>query len=335
MRHRGACLRAGVGAGWGAMALKSVFYSDHRELPLPEGHRFPIAKYRLLRELLLSEGTLTPAQLHPSRLATEDELRLAHTPEYVAQIRDGHVPREIIQRIGFPWSPGMFTRASASVGGTLDAAECALRDGIAGSLSGGTHHAHADRGEGYCVFNDIAVATRKLMRFHGVRRVAIVDLDVHQGNGNSSILGRDEGVFILSLHGEKNYPFKKVPSTLDIALPDHADDEQYLRALDEGLAAVRAFGPDFVFYQMGVDALKEDRLGKLDLTFEGLIERDRRVFEATRALGVPVSLALGGGYAVPVELTVRAYANTYVVANEMEARFATEERPGNFGTTTP
>jgi acetoin utilization deacetylase AcuC-like enzyme len=242
---------------------------------------------------------------------------LAHDPAYVKAMKDGSVDRNIILRVGFPWSENLYKRSCATVGGALEAAKTALRYGISGNLAGGTHHAHYDRGEGYCVFNDIAVATRYLQRQGLAKRVAIIDLDVHQGNGNSSILGDDPRVFTLSLHGEKNYPFKKVPSTLDIGLPDGAGDEEFLNALEQALPQVEAFEPDFIFYQMGVDPLKEDLLGKLNLTFEGLMERDRRVLRFAKDRGLPISLALGGGYANPIELSVRAYANTYLVVREI------------------
>lgn len=297
-----------------------VFYSDHYTLPLPEGHRFPMAKYRMLRDFLIHEEIIDIDELKPSPLASEELLCLAHTRDYVESVRDGVIKLETLKRIGFPNGPGLYERSCATVGGALEAAKAALRDSIAGNLAGGTHHAHADRGEGYCVFNDIAVATRYLLRENLVRRIAIIDLDVHQGNGNSSILFHDPGVFIFSMHGEKNYPFIKVPSHLDIALPDHTDDALYLEKLSEGMKAVAAFAPDYIFYQMGVDPLKEDKLGKLDLTFEGLMERDEQVLGFAKRRGIPLSLALGGGYAEPIELSVRAYANTYRVAKRIYGR---------------
>lgn len=294
-----------------------VYYSDHYTLPLPEGHRLPMAKYRMLRDLLLAEGAISVEQLHPSPVAAKDLLCLAHDPFYVDAIEDGSVDLDIIKRVGFPWTPELFVRSAATVGGAVGAALAALRDGVAGNLAGGTHHAHFDRGEGYCVFNDLAVAARHLLRTGAVARIAIVDLDVHQGNGNASILALDPTVFVASIHGEKNYPFKKIPSSYDEGLPDGTGDEEYLAAVDRLLAAVDGFAPDFIFYQMGVDPLREDKLGKLNLSFAGLVERDRRVLRFTRERGLPVSLALGGGYAQPIELSVRAYANTYRVVNEV------------------
>lgn len=300
-----------------AMKLMRVYYSDHYTLPLPEDHRFPIQKYRMLRDYLLAEKILRADQIFESPLATVEELKMAHTSTYIEQMREGHVPREILQRIGFPWTFALYERSCATVGGAIAAARAALRTGISGNLAGGTHHAHADRGEGYCVFNDIAVAARILLAEGLAKKIAIIDLDVHQGNGNSSILAEDKNIFILSMHGEKNYPFKKVPSTLDIALPDGTGDEEFLRALDLALPQVWDFQPDFVFYQMGVDPLKEDLLGKLNLSFEGLMARDHRVLAPLKKMKIPVSLALGGGYARPIELSVKAYANTYRVVNQV------------------
>lgn len=296
-----------------------VFYSDHYTLPLPPLNRFPMAKYRMLRDYLLEHDIIGAGQLRPSPLASEELLKLAHTAEYVEAMRLGTIDIGIIKRIGFPWSPQLYVRSCATVGGALGAAQAALRDGIAGNLAGGTHHSHADRGEGYCVFNDIAVVARYLMKNKLASRIAVIDLDVHQGNGNSSILRDDPGLFIFSMHGEKNYPFVKIASHLDIALPEGADDEMFLRELARGMDEVRAFEPDFIFYQMGVDPLKEDTLGKMNLSFEGLIRRDECVLQYAFDGKIPVSLALGGGYAKPIELTVEAYANTYRVAKRIYA----------------
>jgi acetoin utilization deacetylase AcuC-like enzyme len=294
-----------------------IFYSSHYTLPLPDDHRFPIEKYRLLRDYLLEQEIIEESQLQPSPLATLEELYLAHAPHYVNSIADGSVDLQIIKRIGFPWSYQLYLRSCATVGGALASAKCALSDGIAGNLAGGTHHAHYDRGEGYCVFNDIAVATRYLKKEKLAHRIAIIDLDVHQGNGNSSILKNDDGVFIFSLHGEKNYPFIKVPSHLDIALASGAGDEVYLAALTTGLKEVKAFKPDFIFYQMGVDPLEFDHLGKMSLTFEGLKTRDEIVISYALNEKIPISLALGGGYAKPIERSVEAYANTYRVIKKL------------------
>ncbi len=294
-----------------------VFYSDQYTIPLPVGHRFPMTKYRLLRDFLLSENILLAGELHSSPLASPELLHLAHTRDYVDAMRTGTAPVEMMKKIGFPWSIDLYNRSCAAVGGALAAAQSALQFRISGNLAGGTHHSHADSGEGFCVFNDIAVVARWLRKQRLARRIAIIDLDVHQGNGNSSILKNDPDLFIFSMHGERNYPFVKIPSHLDIALPNGADDDLFLANLKVGLEQIEHFDPDFVFYQMGVDPLKEDKLGKMNLTHLGLIERDRMVLEFCEESNIPVSLALGGGYADPIELSVQAYANTYRVAKKI------------------
>ena len=274
-------------------------------------------KYRMLRDYLLAHEIVALSELKQSPLAEPELLSLAHTNDYIEAMRDGTVSLEIIKRIGFAWSTSLYDRSCATVGGALASALSAMRDGISGNLAGGTHHAHADRGEGYCVFNDIAVVARYLKREKLAKKIAIIDLDVHQGNGNSSILKDDHDVFIFSMHGERNYPFKKIPSHLDIALPDGAGDELFLENLEIGLLAIHDFDPDFIFYQMGVDPLKEDTLGKMSLTFQGLMSRDEKVLSFAKSRKIPVSLALGGGYAKPIELSVEAYANTYRVAKRI------------------
>ncbi len=294
-----------------------VFYSDHYTMPLPEGHRFPIEKYRLLRYALLRDGVVRDDELHEPPMPSAETLMLAHTREYVEAVLNGTLSEFQIRKIGFPYSEALVKRSLATVGGALAAAEEALRSGVSGNLAGGTHHAFADSGEGYCVFNDLAVVTKYLLTVQKVRRVAIVDLDVHQGNGNSAILGGHDDVFIFSMHGAKNYPFRKVPSTIDIDLPDGTSDKDYLAILKDYLPKVFAFKPDVVLYQAGVDPLKEDALGRLSLTHEGLQERDRLVLKACRKHGIPVSLALGGGYAKPIDLTVEAYVGTYKAVREV------------------
>lgn len=294
-----------------------VFYSERYTIDLPDGHRFPMEKYRLIRLALLREGVVRDSELLEPPLATHDQLLLAHSPDYVDAICSGSASPDVIRRIGFPWSEGLVLRSLATVGGALAAAEAALQDGVSGNLAGGTHHALRNSGEGYCVFNDLAVVALWLLGRKQVRRVAIIDLDVHQGNGNSEILGGHEDVFIFSMHGAKNYPFRKVPSTLDVALPDHTSDAEFLDALALHLPKVFDFQPDIVLYQAGVDPLKEDALGRLALTHQGLMERDRMVLTACKRLGIPVSLALGGGYAKPIELTVEAHVGTYKVVREI------------------
>lgn len=297
------------------MKKYTVYYSDHYTLDLPAEHRFPMAKYKMLHDYLIAENILDADQILPAPLATDDLLALAHDAEYIQGIKHGTVSPQIIKRIGFPWSSNLYLRSCATVGGALAAAESALQNQISGCLAGGTHHAHYDRGEGYCVFNDIAVVTYHLLNQQKARRIAIIDLDVHQGNGNSSILGHRQDVFVASIHGEKNYPFIKVPSHFDIALPDYVEDDVYLKAVQQLIDAVKKFNPDFIFYQMGVDPLITDKLGKMNISFEGLIQRDQLVLNYAHSQKIPLSLALGGGYAQPIEDSVRAYANTYKVVN--------------------
>jgi acetoin utilization deacetylase AcuC-like enzyme len=290
-----------------------AFTSDHHEVPLPPGHRFPMEKYRLLREALIAEGVLGAAQIVPSPLATVDELCCAHERAWVEAFLSGNLSPSAIRAIGFPWSPQHVTRTLSAVGGTLAAARRALAVGLAGNLAGGTHHAARDKGAGYCVFNDLAVAARVLHAEGRVERVAIVDLDVHQGDGTAAILGADPWAWTLSLHGEKNFPFRKVPGSRDVGLPDGLDDEGFLAALEPALEEAMAFGPDLILYQGGVDGLHCDRLGRLGIRHEGLMARDARVIGAARAAGVPLVATLGGGYAEPISETVKAHVNTWRV----------------------
>jgi acetoin utilization deacetylase AcuC-like enzyme len=298
-----------------------VFYSDVYVLPLPEGHRFPITKYRLVRDRLVEQGIVRLDELLLSEPVEPEIIALAHAPEYVHDVMTGTVDRMIMRRIGFPWTPELAIRSLTIVGGAIASAEEALESGFAGNLAGGTHHALYDAGEGFCVFNDLAVVTMFLFRYKLAWRVAIIDLDVHQGNGTAAILGGRDDVYLLSFHGEKNYPFRKVSSTVDIAFPDDTTDEAYLLNLQRELRPIfEQFKPDIVLYQAGVDALEEDSLGRLSLTMHGLAERDRIVFETCKRYGVPVSVAMGGGYAKPVELTVEAHCQTYSVLRAVFGR---------------
>lgn len=281
-----------------------AYYSDHFVLPLPDGHKFPMAKYSRLRERILAEGIIEPDQLHEAPAADWDDLRLVHDPGYVDAVANGTVPPDIQRRIGFPWSPQMVERARRSVGATIAAARAALDDGMAANLAGGTHHAFADRGEGFCVFNDVAVAARVLQRDHHARRIAIVDLDVHQGNGTAAIFEGDDTVRTFSMHGERNYPARKMRSTIDVGLPDGTDDEAYLGALEAHLPGLtQGFAPDLVFYLAGVDVVAGDRYGRFALTDEGLRARERCVLAWARAAGLPLVITLAGGYAATAERT--------------------------------
>jgi acetoin utilization deacetylase AcuC-like enzyme len=288
-----------------------AYYCDHFVLPLPDGHRFPMAKYRLLRERVLAEGIVDPADLREAVPASWADLALVHTPEYLRNVEHGTVPREIQRRIGFPWSPQMVERARRSVGATIQASRTALEDGTAANLAGGTHHAFADRGEGFCVFNDVAVAARVLLRDRSVARAAVVDCDVHQGNGTAAIFAGDDRVFTFSMHGAKNFPFRKETSDLDVMLADGVGDTEYLAVLGHHLPSVlERAQPDVVFYVSGADPYHGDRLGRLTLTIEGLRLRDALVFAECRGRGIPVVVTMAGGYATDVDAIVTIHANT-------------------------
>ena len=279
-----------------------------------------MAKYRLLRERLVLEGVLTPDELHvPEPIALED-LRLVHDPAYVEAVEKGTLPPEMQRRIGFPWSAMMAERARRSVGATLAAARhvCdgspeigACRSRVSANLAGGTHHAFRDRGEGYCVFNDVAVAAAVLLRDDAIARAAVVDCDVHQGNGTAAIFRDEPAVFTFSLHGANNFPFRKETSDLDVTFDDGTGDAEYLHALAAHLPAVLdRHRPHIVFYLAGADPYEGDRLGRLKLTIDGLAERDRFVFAACRARGLPVVVTMSGGYCPDVDAIVTIHCNT-------------------------
>src|SRR3954469_3655834 len=271
-----------------------------------------MAKYRLLRERLLSEGVLHASELEQSDLVDRASLLLAHTPEYLDAVFSGTLSEADQRRLGFSWSEALVRRSRASVFGTVAAARAALRDGMAGNLAGGTHHAHADRGTGFCVFNDIAVAARALQREGEIGRAVVVDLDVHQGDGTAAIFAGDESVFTFSMHGAKNFPFRKQRSSLDVELPDGCQDPEYLAALERHLpAALQSARADIVFFLAGVDPLEHDQLGRLKLSRAGLGRRDRMVASAARERGLPLVLTLGGGYARPIGLSVEAHLGTW------------------------
>ncbi len=268
-----------------------------------------MGKYTLLYEKLVSEKIVSPDQVYPGPEIDRQDLLLAHDLRYVEGIQKGTLPAQELRPIGLPWSPGMYQRSLCSVGGFLAATENAISDGFSALLAGGTHHAHRDRGEGFCVFNDFAVAALKLLSTNRVRKILIIDLDVHQGNGNSSILGERDDVFILSLHGERNYPFRKVRSHLDVPLPEGTGDEFYLSELERVMKLVP--DADIIFYQAGVDVLKEDKLGTFALSFEGIRQRDRLIFDYARRKNLPLAMAAGGGYGQPIQLSIEAHANTF------------------------
>ena len=295
-----------------------AFYTDEYVLPLPVGHRFPMRKYRLTRDLAMAR--VADLELVRPRAATRELLELAHAGGYVDAVFDGTLTAREQREIGFPWSAEMVERARRSVGATHDASLVAVDEGIAVNLAGGTHHAYADKGSGFCVFNDVAVTTRAMhAEDHRAgrkrTRVAVVDLDVHQGNGTAAILGGDAAVFTLSLHGEKNFPFRKEASDLDIGLPDGCGDSDYLDALTDALATMRSrFDAQFVFYLAGADPYEGDRLGRLALTVEGLAARDRQVIEWSTGASLPTVVMMAGGYGRDIEATCAIHAQTVAIA---------------------
>jgi acetoin utilization deacetylase AcuC-like enzyme len=273
-----------------------------------------MAKYRMLRDLLAGDGCF---RFEAAPLAEPGVIELAHDAAYVRDFLNGALSDTAVRRIGFPWSEALVKRTLASVGGTLGATCDAFDSGWGGNLAGGTHHAFRAEGSGFCVFNDIAVAIHWLRAKGRVERAAVIDLDVHQGDGTAQIFEADANVFTLSLHAKSNFPFRKQRSQVDVELEDRTGDQYYLRALDGVLPRVFAFDPEIVFYQSGVDALASDTLGRLALTPAGIKERDRRVLAAARAHGVPIVITLGGGYSRPIELTAQAHANTFRTAWEI------------------
>ncbi len=284
-------------------------------VPLPPGHRFPMAKYGLLKERVIGDGIIPASRvLEPDRAPVED-VRLVHTERYVDDIDGGRLDAAAERKLGFPWSPALVERSYRSVGGTIAASRAALEYGIAINLSGGTHHAFADHGEGFCVFNDVAIAIRALQREQRLARVVVIDLDVHQGNGTNAIFAGDERVFTFSMHGAKNYPFHRVPGCVDIELPDGTGDDAYLEILAAALPnALRSAGAELVVYLAGADILAGDRLGRLSLTQAGMARRDALVLEACREIGLPVAIVLGGGYGARLEDTVDGHVQTVRLA---------------------
>jgi acetoin utilization deacetylase AcuC-like enzyme len=322
-----------------------AFYADQFVLPLPEGHRFPMGKYRMLRDWL--SANLPQVQMKQAPASTDGELALVHTTAYIRGIslgmEQGGLDPKIMREIGFPWSEAMAERARRSVGASVAAARVALDvadgqpEGIAANLAGGTHHSYADKGGGFCVFNDFAVTARLMQsewaRMHGRARplrVAIIDLDVHQGNGTARIFQNDASVFTLSIHGAKNFPFRKEASDLDVDLPDGCGDDEYLQALDHALDELERrffspYPPGLILYLAGADPHEGDRLGRLKLTYDGLEARDRRVMHWAWQRRIPMAFAMGGGYGTDLQTTLRVQQGTYRVAAEYWRRWQQEQ----------
>ena len=313
-----------------------VYYATQFVLQLPAGHRFPMAKYQMLRDRLAAE--LPQVELAQALPASDGELALAHTPAYIEAISTGTLDAARQREIGFPWSPAMAERARRSVGATISACRVALRDGIAANIAGGTHHAYADKGGGFCVFNDAAVAARLMQAewrrgqaspagHSRVLRVAVIDLDVHQGNGTARIFQGDPSVFTLSLHGARNFPFRKEDSDLDVPLADGCADAEYLEALERALEALaQRFEPGLIIYLAGADPHEGDRLGRLKLSWDGLEARDRRVFDWAFERRIPLAFAMAGGYGTRIEDTVQVQINTFSAAAGYWRRWQNQPR---------
>lgn len=302
-----------------------IFYADHFVLPLPSGHRFPMQKYARLRERVAAT-LVPPHELCVPAAATDEALGRVHNLAYINRVVHGTLDSAEIRRIGFPWSPEMVERSRRSVGASIAAARAALDDGLAVNLAGGTHHAFADQGEGFCVFNDVAVAARAMQAEGRAARIAVVDCDVHQGNGTAAIFRDDPGVFTFSVHGASNFPFRKEPGDLDIALPDGAGDALFLGAVRTGLDAAFAHAPDLVFYLAGADPWEHDRLGRLAVTRAGLAERDRLVLESCAVNGIPIAIVMSGGYAAEVDDIVAIHYATVACAADYAERAVSTRR---------
>ena len=307
--------------------MRWVFASDRCEVPLPAKHRFPMRKYRWLREALVEQKILRADQIVDAAPVSRDALHLVHEPDYVRHLTDGTLGRQAERRLGFPWSEALVERARASVGATINAAQSALEDGLSGNLAGGTHHAHVDWGSGYCLFNDVAVAVRVLQHDGRIDRALVIDLDVHQGDGTAAIFAHDPSVTTFSIHGEINFPFRKATSDLDVALPEATDDEAYLDALRTHLPQAFADSePEIVFYVAGADVLRADRLGSFDLTPTGVRGRDEIVLSACLERGLPTTIVMGGGYGEPLSETIEAQCGTYRTAVEAYTCPVTRQR---------
>jgi acetoin utilization deacetylase AcuC-like enzyme len=304
-----------------------AFYSDHFVLPLPTGHRFPMAKYKMLRDLVVH---LPNAQLEEAPRASDTDLLLAHDASYVQRVIAGTLTEAEQKEIGFPWSEKMVERSRRSVGATIAACQSAIDEGVAVNLAGGTHHAYRNKGSGFCVFNDAAIAARVLMRQPiGLQKIGILDLDVHQGDGTAAILQHDPAIYTVSIHGEKNYPFTKTSSDLDIALADGSGDTIYLEALEVALGFLLKQRIEFLIYLAGADPFEGDRLGRLTLTKEGLALRDQRVMAFVRERGIPMAIAMAGGYANPIDDTVQIHYQTIQIASAHQHTMNVSKPPSN------
>ena len=292
------------------MSNYKLFYSPYYYAEIGEGHVFPIRKFELVKDLLLNEGTLTNDEIIEPEPAKIEDLLLVHTKDYISNLVNGTLSAKEIRKLGLPWSQSLVRRSFHAISGTIEATKTALTEGVSSNLAGGTHHAYPDRGEGFCVLNDVAVAIRVLQRDNLAKRFLIVDCDVHQGNGTAFIFKNDESVFTFSMHGAKNYPLYKEQSSLDLELPDKTGDAEFLETLNEALPRIFLHNPDIIFYLGGADPYEKDKLGRLSLTKNGLMARDEMVLEFARSKDVPIVTTMSGGYAADINDTVEIHANT-------------------------
>lgn len=313
-----------------------AFYYDHLPLRLPENHRFPAEKYRLLREHIEATDLIPTDRLVAAPPPTPGQIARAHTADYIQRFEAGQLTPQEIRRIGLPWSPELVGRVRHMVGATIAAARTALRDGVGVSLGGGTHHACRDHGQGFCLYNDVVIAARAMQAEGRIRRAVVLDCDVHQGNGTAEITADDPAIYTFSIHGEKNFPFRKIPGDLDIGLPDGTGDENYLVALEQGLKQIEAsFGPQMAFYLAGADPYVDDQLGRLALSKEGLAARDRLVLDWCCNLRLPVTVLMAGGYARRIEDTVDIYARTVRIAGETAQSWERHSVPSTVAPNEP
>jgi acetoin utilization deacetylase AcuC-like enzyme len=287
-----------------------LFYSPYYYAEIGEGHVFPIRKFELVKDVLLNEGTIKPHEIIAPEPAEIEDLHLVHTEDYISRLVGGNLTAKEVRKLGLPWSESLVRRSFHAISGTINAAKCALEDGVSSNLAGGTHHAFPDRGEGFCVLNDVAVSIKMLQKHSLAKKFLIVDCDVHQGNGTAFIFKNDESVFTFSMHGAKNYPLHKENSSLDIELPDRTGDDEFLETLNEALPRIFTHNPDIIFYLGGADPFEKDKLGRLSLTIAGLRKRDEIVLEFAKEKGVPIVTTMSGGYAENIEDTVEIHANT-------------------------
>ncbi len=287
-----------------------LFYSPHYYADIGEGHVFPIRKFELVRDLVINEGTLLKNEIIEPFPASVSDLHLVHTEDYISRLISGNLTDKEIRKLGLPWSQSLVRRSLNAISGTIEASRQALDNGIASNLAGGTHHAYPDRGEGFCVLNDVAVAIRVLQRDKLAESFLVIDCDVHQGNGTAFIFKDDASVFTFSMHGTKNYPLYKEKSTLDIELPDKTGDTEFLETLEQALPRIFQHNPDIIFYLGGADPFENDKLGRLSLTKNGLMKRDEMVLTAAKEHNIPIVTTMSGGYALDINDTVEIHANT-------------------------